>query len=61
MGKSGIVVKKCEGEQNENYHDIAALFAIYRQVTWQMQAKLMQVKRRFNKEYGTDVDSFLEC
>lgn len=60
MGKSGILVKKCEGEQNENYHDIAALFAIYRQVTWQMQAKLMQVKRRFNKEYGTDVDSFLE-
>lgn len=60
MGKNGIVSETLKESDNSIYHDIIALFKIYRSVTWQMQAKILQVKRRFQNEYGTDVDSFLE-
>lgn len=42
------------------YHNIAALFKIYRAVNWRMQIKINQVKHRFQLEYGTDVDTFLD-
>lgn len=60
MGKNGIVTETVKEKDNSTYHDIIALFGIYRSVTWQMQSKILQVKRRFQNEYGTDVDSFLE-
>lgn len=60
MGKSGIVTKEFKGEENTAYHDIIALFKIYRSVNWRMQIKINQVKHRFQMEYGMDVDSFLD-
>lgn len=58
MGKSGIVTT--ENTDSELYHDVMALFKIYRSVSWKMQIQIGQVKHRFQKEYGTDVDEFLE-
>lgn len=58
MGKNGIIT--IENTSNEVYHDIVALFKIYRSVSWRMQVQIDQVKHRFQKEYGTDVDEFLE-
>lgn len=60
MGKSGIITTEFKGEENTAYHDLIQLFKIYRSVNWQMQVKISQVKRRFQLEYGTDVDKFLD-
>ena len=58
MGKTGIITT--ENKNNEVYHDVITLFKIYRSVSWRMQVQIGQVKHRFQKEYGTDVDEFLE-
>lgn len=58
MGKSGIVTTKTK--EKGIYHNIIALFKIYRSVSWRMQVQINQVSHRFQKEYGTDVDSFLD-
>lgn len=58
MGKSGIIIG--ENKDNAVYHDVVRLFQIYRAVSWRMQVQIGQVKHRFKKEYGTDVDEFLE-
>lgn len=58
MGKSGIITG--ENKDNAVYHDVVRLFQIYRSVSWRMQVQIGQVKHRFKKEYGTDVDEFLE-
>ena len=58
MGKSGVIT--IESKDNQVYHDVAVLFKIYRSVSWRMQVQIGQVKHRFQKEYGTDVDQFLE-
>ena len=60
MGKSGFKIERAAGGENTLYHDVAEVFRVYRQVTWQMQAKIHQVKARFHREYGTDIDDFLE-
>lgn len=60
MGKSGIITEEYKSQENKAYHNIAALFKIYRAVNWRMQIKINQVKHRFQLEYGTDVDSFLD-
>lgn len=60
MGKSGIVTEDYRIKENEAYHDVAALFRIYRAVNWRMQIKINQVKHQFRLEYGTDVDAFLD-
>lgn len=59
MGKSGIITKRDTGKDNEAYHDIITLLKIYRSVNWRMQVKIGQVKRRFQAEYGSEVDEFL--
>ena len=60
MGKSGVITEEFRGEENAYYHDIVALFKIYRSVNWRMQIKINQVRHRFEIEYGMDVDSFLD-
>ena len=60
MGRSGVINKQFAGEENEAYHDIIALFKIYRSVNWRMQVKVNQVKHRIQWEYGTDIDTFLD-
>ncbi len=60
MGRSGVINKQFAGEENEAYHDIIALFKIYRSVNWRMQVKVSQVKHRIQWEYGTDIDTFLD-
>lgn len=60
MGRSGVITKEYKGKENTSYHDINALFKIYRAVSWNMQIKISQVKQRFCLEYGTDVDAFLD-
>lgn len=60
MGRSGVIIKEYKGKENTSYHDINALFKIYRAVSWNMQIKISQVKQRFCLEYGTDVDAFLD-
>ncbi len=58
MGKSGVIT--VDNKENEVYHNVVVLFKIYRSVSWRMQVQIGQVKHRFQKEYGTDVDEFLE-
>lgn len=58
MGKNGIIT--IESTDNEVYHDVVVLFKIYRSVSWRMQVQVGQVKHRFQREYGADVDEFLE-
>lgn len=60
MGKTGIITSEDKGKDNEAYHDVVKLFKIYRSVSWRMQVQIGQVKHRFSKEYGTDVDEFLD-
>src|SRR5699024_3742952 len=58
MGKSGIITTK--SKETGVYHNVIALFKIYRSVSWRMQVQIRQVSHRFRKEYGTDVDEFLD-
>lgn len=58
MGKNGIIT--VENKENKVYHNVVVLFKIYRSVSWRMQVQIGQVKHRFQKEYGTDVDEFLD-
>lgn len=58
MGKTGVITTKSINQ--EVYHDVITLFKIYRSVSWRMQVQIGQVKHRFQKEYGTDVDEFLD-
>ena len=58
MGKLGVIVT--EDKTSEVYHDVVTLFKIYRSVSWRMQVQVNQVKHRFQKEYGTDIDEFLD-
>lgn len=58
MGKSGIITTK--SKETGVYHNVIALFKIYRSVSWRMQVQIKQVSHRFRKEYGTDVDEFLD-
>ena len=58
MGKSKLVIS--EDKTSEVYHDVVTLFKIYRSVSWRMQVQANQVKHRFQKEYGTDIDEFLD-
>lgn len=60
MKKSGVITQEFKGTENTVYHDIVSLFKIYRSVNWRMQIKVNQVKHRFQIEYGTDIDSFLD-
>ncbi|MCD7885336.1 MAG: hypothetical protein LUI87_16780 [Lachnospiraceae bacterium] len=59
MGQSGIITESYKGKENTTYHDIAALFKIYRAVSWNMQIRINQLNRQIQLEYGTDVDDFL--
>lgn len=58
MGKTGVITTKSINQ--EVYHNVITLFKIYRSVSWRMQVQIGQVKHRFQKEYGTDVDEFLD-
>ncbi len=60
MGRSGVINEQFDNEENKAYHDVIALFKIYRSVNWQMQVKVNQVKHRVQQEYGTDIDTFLD-
>ncbi|MFR0987118.1 MAG: hypothetical protein ACLSFZ_11910, partial [Frisingicoccus sp.] len=60
MGRAGVITREFKGEDNTSYHDIIALFKIYRAVSWNMQIRINQVRHRFQWEYGTDVDAFLD-
>lgn len=50
MGRTDIVTTEFKGDENTAYHDIIALFKIYRSVNWRMQIKINQVKHRFRME-----------
>ena len=58
MGKSGIITTK--NKRPDVYHNVKALFKIYRSVSWRMQVQMKQVSHQFRKEYGVDVDEFLD-
>lgn len=59
MGRKRTGIYSTENKESEVYHDVTTLFKIYRSVSWRMQVQIGQVKHRFQKEYGTDVDEFL--
>ena len=58
MGKSGVITTKCN--EDGIYHNVIALFKIYRSVSWRMQVQIKQVSHRFRREYGADVEEFLD-
>lgn len=60
MGRTGVITKEFKNGENTSYHDIIALFKIYRAVSWNMQIRINQVRHHFQGEYGMDVDEFLD-
>ena len=58
MSKNGIVTSHCK--EKGVYHNVIALFKIYRSVSWRMQVQIKQVSHQFRREYGTDVEEFLD-
>lgn len=49
-----------QNKRPDVYHNVKALFKIYRSVSWRMQVQMKQVSHQFRKEYGVDVDEFLD-
>lgn len=50
-----------ESEMDKNlYHDTWTLLKKYRDVKWSLELSVRQVQTRFQLEYGTSIDSFLD-
>lgn len=59
MGQ-GFVSEAFRGKENPDYHNLIALFKIYRAVSWKMKVRINQVQHRIQQEYGMDVEAFLD-
>ena len=58
MSKIGVITSHCK--ETGVYHNVITLFKIYRSVSWRMQVQIKQVSHQFRREYGKDVDEFLD-
>ena len=45
---------------NSKYHDTLLLLRKYRDVVWGLELSVQQVKRRFQMEFGSSIEDFLE-
>lgn len=54
-----MINQECEKDQNL-YHDTWTLLKKYRDVKWSLELSVRQVQNRFQLEYGTSIDNFLE-
>ena len=45
---------------NPKYHDTWLLLSKYRDVVWGLELSVQQVKRRFQMEFGSSIEDFLE-
>lgn len=45
---------------NPKYHDTLLLLRKYRDVVWGLELSVQQVKRRFQMEFGSSIEDFLE-
>ena len=52
--------KEPEKKENTIYHDTLMLLKKYRDVVWSLELSVRQVCNRFQIEYGSTVDEFLE-
>ena len=52
--------KVSEKKENTIYHDTLMLLKKYRDVVWSLELSVRQVCNRFQIEYGSTVDEFLE-
>ena len=46
--------------ENPNFHDTWLLLRKYRDVVWGLELSVQQVKRRFQMEFGSSIEDFLE-
>jgi hypothetical protein len=46
--------------QNPVYHDAWTLLKKYRDVVWSLELSVQQVRNKFQIEYGSSIEDFLE-
>lgn len=49
-----------EPRENPLYHDTWMLLRKYRDVVWSLELSVQQVRRKFQMEYGSSIEDFLE-
>lgn len=47
-------------EENPLYHDTLTLLKKYRDVVWSLELSVQKVRRKFQVEYGSSIEEFLE-
>lgn len=52
--------QQLEPRENPLYHDTWMLLRKYRDVVWSLELSVQQVKRKFQMEYGSSIEDFLE-
>ena len=52
--------KQVEVEVNPLYHDTWTLLRKYRDVVWSLELSVQQVRRKFQIEFGSSIEDFLE-
>ena len=52
--------EKQNTKENKLYHDTFTLLQKYRDVVWSLELSVQQVKNRFEIEYGSSIEDFLE-
>ena len=62
MGEFGMRKKQDERNITENplYHDTWKLLKKYRDVVWSLELSIQQVRNRFELEYGSSIEDFLD-
>ncbi len=50
----------CNQEENPLYHDTLTLLKHYRDVVWSLELSVQKVRKRFQIEYGSSIEDFLE-
>lgn len=52
--------QQLEPRENPSYHDTWMLLRKYWDVVWSLELSVQQVKRKFQMEYGSSIEDFLE-
>lgn len=52
--------QQLEPRENPLYHDTWMLLRKYRDVVWSLELSVQQVRRKFQMEYGSSIEDFLE-
>ncbi len=53
-------IEKINQEENPLYHDTLALLKNYRDVVWSLEVSVQRIRNKFQIEYGSSIEEFLE-